>query len=320
MISLTTLQLLRDAFGERMQVDIPLKRYTAARIGGNADAMVTTNSSEQLVETVRFLWNREIPFIILGNGSNVLISDAGCRQVVVLNRAKQIRFITQSQSPMIWVESGANLGALARRAAEKGLTGLEWAAGIPGTIGGAIVGNAGAHNGDMAGNLVMAEILHLDQIDHAGHHDILQENWPVERFEYTYRSSIIKRLPGRVVVISAELKIALSTPERVQAKMEEYKTMRHNSQPPGSSLGSIFKNPPGDHAGRIIEAAGLKGIAIGKVEISRKHANFFISHNSATASDYMALISLAQQKVIEKFGIKLEPEIEFLGDWSVYKG
>jgi len=316
MIALTTLQILRDAFDERLQADIPLKRFTAARIGGNADAMITANSFEELAETAKLLWNLEIPFIILGSGSNVLISDAGVRQVVVLNRAKQIRFNTQPQSQTVWVESGANLGALARRAAEKGLTGLEWAAGIPGTVGGAIVGNAGAQGGDMAGNLVMAEILHLDQIDHAGHHNISQEKWPVERFEYTYRSSIIKHQPDRVVVLSAELKLALSTPESVQVKMEEFKTMRHNSQPSGASLGSIFKNPPGDYAGRLIEAAGLKGTEIGKVEISRKHANFFINHDSATASDYKALISLAQQTVMEKYGVKLEPEIEFLGDWS----
>jgi UDP-N-acetylmuramate dehydrogenase len=316
MISLTTLQILRDAFGERVQVDIPLNRYTAARIGGNADTMITANSSEELAETVRLLWNLEIPFIILGSGSNVLISDAGVRQAVVLNRAKNIRFNTYTQPPAVWVESGANLGALARRVAAKGLTGLEWAAGIPGTVGGAIVGNAGAHGGDMSGNLVMAEILHLKQMDHADHHEISQEKWPVERFEYAYRSSILKRQPGRVVVLSAELKLTLSTPESVQVKMEEYKTMRHNSQPSGASLGSIFKNPPGDHAGRLIEAAGLKGTSIGKVEISQKHANFFISHNSASASDYLALISLAQRKVMEKFGVKLEPEIEFLGDWS----
>jgi UDP-N-acetylmuramate dehydrogenase len=193
---------------------------------------------------------------------------------------------------------------------------LEWAAGIPGTVGGAIYGNAGAHGGDMTGNLVMAEILHLNPINHGENHEILQEKWPVERFEYTYRSSIIKRQPGRVVVLSAELKLAASTPELVQAKMDEYKTMRHNSQPSGASLGSIFKNPAGDHAGRLIEAAGLKGTALGKVEISRKHANFFINQDSASASDYASLIRLAQQKVMDKFGVKLELEIELLGDWS----
>jgi UDP-N-acetylmuramate dehydrogenase len=316
MSSLLYLQSLRDAFGVRLQMDAPLKRYTAARIGGNADIMITANSSDELGETVKLLWKLEIPFIILGSGSNVLVSDAGVRQVVVLNRAKKIHFYTLTQSPTVWVESGADLGALARRAAALGLAGLEWAAGIPGTVGGAIYGNAGAHGGDMSGNLVMAEILHLNQINIGNKHDILQEKWSVERFEYAYRSSIIKRQPGRVVVLAAELKLAVSTQELVQAKMEEYRTKRHNSQPSGASLGSIFKNPVGDHAGRLIDAAGLKGTAIGKVEISDKHANFFINQDSASASDYAALIELAQQKVMEKFGVKLELEIELLGDWS----
>jgi UDP-N-acetylmuramate dehydrogenase len=314
--SLPNLQTLRDAFGERLQVDVPLKRYTAARIGGNADFMLTANSSNQLAETVKLLWKLRMPFILLGSGSNVLISDTGIRQVVVLNRAKEIRFNTRTQPPTTWVESGANLGTLARRAASHGLTGLEWAAGIPGTVGGAVYGNAGAHGGDMSGNLVMAEILHLNQITRRDNDDILQEKWPVARFEYEYRNSMIKRYPGRVVVLAAELKLALSTPEAVRTKMKEYKTIRHNSQPSGASLGSIFKNPAGDHAGRLIEAAGLKGTELGKVEISCKHANFFINHESASASDYVALIKLAQQKVMEKFGVMLELEIELLGDWS----
>jgi UDP-N-acetylmuramate dehydrogenase len=316
MSSLSYLQTLRDAFAERLQVEVPLKRYTAARIGGKADAMIIVNSSVELAETVTRLWKLEIPFLILGSGSNVLISDAGVRQVVVLNRAKKTIFSTQIQPPCVWVESGANLGALARRSAANGLTGLEWAEGIPGTVGGAIYGNAGAHGSDMSSNLLMAEILHLNSINRENKNEIVQEKWSVEQFEYSYRSSIIKRQPGRVVVLSAELKLALSTPESVQAKMEEYKMMRQNSQPSGASLGSIFKNPAGDHAGRLIEAAGLKGTAIGKVEISRKHANFFINQDNASASDYAALIKLAQEKVMEKFGIKLELEIELLGDWS----
>lgn len=313
--SLPNLQTLRNAFGERLQTGVSLKRYTAARIGGNADVMITVNSSNELAETARLLWELAIPFTILGSGSNILVSDAGVRQVVVLNRAKKILFDTQSELPTVWAESGANLGALARRASAYGLAGLEWAAGIPGTVGGAVYGNAGAHGGDMSGNLVMAEILHHIQVNNKDKHDILQEGWSVERFEYAYRSSIIKRQPGRVVVLSAQMKLEVSTPEAVQAKMEEYKSMRNSSQPSGASLGSIFKNPVGEHAGRLIEAAGLKGTKIGKVEISRKHANFFINQDSATASDYAALIRLAQDKVLEKFGVKLELEIELLGDW-----
>jgi UDP-N-acetylmuramate dehydrogenase len=168
----------------------------------------------------------------------------------------------------------------------------------------------------MSCNLLMANILHPRQINGDHRPEILQEDWPVERFEYAYRSSVIKRQPGQVVILSAQLKLSLSTPEAVQAKMDEFTTIRRDSQPGGASLGSIFKNPAGDYAGRLIEAAGLKGKKIGKVEISQKHANFFINHDSATASDYAALIKLVQKEVSEKFGIKLELEIELLGDWT----
>jgi UDP-N-acetylmuramate dehydrogenase len=315
-ISQAHLQILRTAFGNRIQENVSLKRYTAARIGGAADVMITVESSEELAEVIKICWESSIPLTILGSGSNVLISDAGVRQVVVLNHAKKIEFNPHSQPATVWVESGFNFGVLARQAATKGLSGLEWAAGIPGTVGGAIYGNAGAHGSDISQNIVMANILHLKQINGDHRHEILREEWSVERFEYAYRSSSIKRQPGQVVVLSVQLMLTLSTPEAVQAKMDEYMAMRRNSQPSGASLGSIFKNPAGDFAGRLIEAAGLKGKKMGKVEISQKHANFFINQDSATAGDYYALIRLVQKEVAEKFGINLELEIELLGDWK----
>lgn len=310
------LQDLQPIFGTRLQTGVSLKRFTAARVGGQADVLITASSSSELAETVKQLWELAIPFIILGGGSNVLVSDAGVRQVVVLNRAKKIVFNRQAQPPTVWVESGANLGGLARHAATHGLAGLEWACAIPGTVGGAIYGNAGAHGTDISSNLLMAEILHRKQVNGAEKHVILREAWTVDRFEYAYRTSLLKRQPGNIVILAALLKLDASTPELVIAKMDEYKVMRQSSQPSGASMGSIFKNPPGDYAGRLIEAAGLKGRRIGKVEISRKHANFFINQDSATASDYAALIRLAQEKVKEEFGVNLELEIEMLGDWS----
>jgi len=310
------LDILRQFFGERLQTEVSLKRYTAARIGGRADVLVTAGSADELAYTVERLWLLGIPFIMLGSGSNVLVADSGVRQVVILNRAKKVHFDTQSEPPSVWVESGVNLGALARRAAALGLSGLEWACDIPGTVGGAVYGNAGAHSADISGNLLLAEILHLNLSGGAEKHEILREKWTVDRFEYAYRTSLIKREPGRYVILAAQLGLSASTSGTVSAKMVEYKRARQDSQPSGASMGSIFKNPVGDYAGRLIEAAGLKGMRIGKVEVSRKHANFFISHDSATASDYLALIRLAQQKVQEKFDLCLELEIELLGDWS----
>jgi UDP-N-acetylmuramate dehydrogenase len=315
MISLAQIETLRAEFGDRMQVNVSLKRYTAARIGGNADVMITVNSHTELEKVARFLWKAEMPFIILGSGSNVLVSDAGMRQVVILNKAKKIVFNPQSLHPSVWVESGVNFGVLARKAATHGLSGLEWAAGIPGTVGGAIYGNAGAHGKDMSSCLSMAKILHRIDTNKDEQHELLQEEWPVERFKFAYRSSSLKRQPGRVVVLSAELKLSQKTPDAVQAMMDEFAGMRHDSQPGGASMGSIFKNPPGDYAGRLIEATGLKGRKIGKVEVSGKHANFFINQDNASASDYEALIRLVHKEVLKKQGVNLELEIELLGDW-----
>jgi UDP-N-acetylmuramate dehydrogenase len=315
MISLAQIETLGEVYGDRLQVNVSLKRYTAARMGGNADVMITVSSSSELEKVSRYLWKADIAFIVLGSGSNVLISDAGMRQVVILNRAKKIVFNPQSLHPTVWVESGVNFGVLARKAATHGLSGLEWAAGIPGTVGGAIYGNAGAHGSDMSKNLLMAKILHRRPTSEDKRHEILQEEWPVKRFEYAYRSSALKRQPNQVVVLSAQLRLNQKTPEAVQAKMDEYAALRRSSQPGGASMGSVFKNPPGDYAGRLIEAAGLKGRKIGKVEVSEKHANFFINQDSATASDYEALIRLVHKEVLKKQGVNLELEIELLGDW-----
>lgn len=313
MIPVTTLPLdkLRSVFGENMQTDVSLARYTAARVGGPADVLITTNSSEELEKTAKELWSQGAEFIILGGGSNLLVSDAGVRDVVILNRAREIRFDEHAAPPTVWAESGTNFGNLARRTAKKGLSGLEWAAGIPGTVGGAVFGNAGAHGGDVAGDLKMAEILH---------HDGRKESWPGEAMEYSYRSSRLKREHIVAVILAACFLLQNSTPEQVQQQMDEFSAFRHRTQPPGASMGSMFKNPPGDYAGRLIEAANLKGTRVGQAEISPLHANFFINHGDASATDIYELIVLARQTVAKQFGVKLELEIELVGNWNLDGG
>ncbi len=306
---------IRSIFGARLQEHVSLKRFTAARIGGEADFMVIAGSSEELAESVRACWQASIPFIILGGGSNVLVADAGVRELVILNQAKKSVVSMDAQPPSVWAESGANFGYLARKVAAHGLSGLEWAAGIPGTLGGAIYGNAGAHGSDMSTSLVVADILHLIPSNGSQPQAILREEWPANRFEYGYRASSLKRQPGRVVVLSAQLKVVHSTPEAVRAKIAEFRAQRRTSQPSGASLGSIFKNPPGDYAGRLIEAAGLKGLQKGKAQVSQKHANFIVSQDSASASDYAELIRLVRERVLAKAGVRLELEIELVGEW-----
>ena len=303
------LSTLSAKFGDRLQINEPLARFTAARVGGPADVLLIANTAEELAGVVREAWQLGAPLTILGGGSNVLVSDDGVRGVVVVNRARQMRFDLQADPPLVWVESGANFGLVARQAAAHGLAGLEWAAGIPGTVGGAVVGNAGAHGSDMAGNLVLAEILHLkDQ-------QVFKENWSVEQMEFQYRSSILKRQAGEAMVLSATLRVARGSQDEVQARIDEYTAYRRRTQPPGASMGSMFKNPPGDFAGRLIDQAGLKGAHIGDAEISTIHANFFINRGHASAADIYQLIQLAQQAVMEKFAVKLELEIELAGAW-----
>jgi UDP-N-acetylmuramate dehydrogenase len=305
------LDLLPEIFSQRLQKDVPLARFTAARVGGPADWLLEVQSAGELAQAACRLWELEVPFQVLGGGSNILVSDTGVRQVVLFNRARQVEFHEEKGLALtVWAESGANFGLLARQAAQRGLSGLEWAAGIPGTVGGAVVGNAGAHGGDMAGCLTVAEI--LQRKGQRGE----RENWPVEKLFYEYRSSVLKRFPGQAVVLGAVMRLERSVPQAVQARLDELVAHRRKTQPPGASMGSMFKNPPGDYAGRLIEAAGLKGARFGGAEISPLHANFFINHGQATSANILSLIHLARKTVAEKFGVELELEIELVGEWE----
>ena len=297
---------LREAFRDRLQENVLLAPYTSARIGGPADALVTVKSADELAETMIRIWEMRLPYAILGGGSNVLVSDRGVRGVVVLNRAKAVRFEMGDQ-PKVWAEAGVVFSNLANRCASQRLSGLEWAATVPGTIGGAVYGNAGAFGGDMSGNLIRAEILTAPN---------QRAQWPVEKLEYGYRTSVLKRGDFESVVLAAELSLKNATVDEVSVKIVQFSERRKATQPPGASMGSMFKNPPGDHAGRLIEAAGLKGTRIGDAEISTVHGNFFVNHGDTKASDIRALIQLVQKTVEEKFGVRLELEVELIGDWE----
>jgi UDP-N-acetylmuramate dehydrogenase len=295
---------LRAEFGDAVQENVLLAPYTSARIGGPADVVITAGSAEALVRVVTHLRRHGIKFLLLGGGSNVLVSDQGVREVVVLNKAKALRFEGGDQ-PLVWAEAGATFSQLAHRAAVKGLGGLEWAATVPGTVGGAVYGNAGAFGGDVAHGLIHAEVLTEDGL----------VTWPVEKFAYGYRTSALKRGDVRGIVITAQFGLKNAPKEEVSATIEQFSARRKATQPPGASMGSMFKNPEGDYAGRLIEAAGLKGTRIGNAEISSVHGNFFINHGETRASDIRALIELAQKTVHDKFGVNLELEVELIGEW-----
>jgi UDP-N-acetylmuramate dehydrogenase len=298
------IDILYAKLGDKVKENISLAPYTSARIGGPADILITAESADELARIIKLLQKQEIDYIILGGGSNVLVSDKGVRGVVVLNRAKGVRF-HNADEPSVTVESGVIFSNLANRCAAKGLAGLEWAGTVPGTIGGAVYGNAGAFGGDMAGNLLWAELLTENG----------REKMTAEQMGYGYRTSLLKRGELDAIVLCAELKLRNSTKEAVSTTIEQFGAHRKATQPPGASMGSMFKNPNGDYAGRLIDASGLKGTRIGNAEISPLHGNFFVNHANTKADDIFALIQLVQKTVKEKQGVDLELEIELIGEW-----
>jgi UDP-N-acetylmuramate dehydrogenase len=305
MVTLTSpIDLLYAKLGDKVKENVSLAPYTSARIGGPADVLITAESADELAHIDTLLRMQELDYIMLGGGSNVLVSDHGVRGIVVLNRAKAVRFHNGDQ-PSVTAESGVVFSNLANRCASKSYAGLEWAATVPGTVGGAVYGNAGAFGGDTAGNLIWAELLTENG----------REKFTAEQMRYGYRTSILKRAELDAIVLSAELNLENSTKEEATVKVEQFSAHRKATQPPGASMGSMFKNPNGDYAGRLIEAAGLKGARIGNAEISPLHGNFFINRADTKAEDILALIQLVQKTVKEKQGVELELEIELIGEW-----
>ncbi|GBD09216.1 UDP-N-acetylenolpyruvoylglucosamine reductase [Candidatus Thermoflexus japonica] len=286
--------------------DVPLARFTTSRIGGPADALVMVEDVQALADVVQGAWADGVPVTLLGGGSNVLIADRGVRGLVVLNRARALRFESDGR---VWAASGVLLPTLARLCAERGWSGLEWAIGVPGTVGGAVVGNAGAHGGDIASCLESVELLLPEE-------GIV--TWGAGQLALGYRTSRLKTWPAapRPVVLAARFLLRPEDPEVILERMAAFNAYRRRTQPGGASIGSMFRNPPGDYAGRLIEAAGLKGARRGGIVISTLHANFFINEGNGTAADVRALMMEVQRCVQERFGVLLEPEIEFVGEWE----
>ena len=295
---------LTEYFEGRLQQNVPLAGLTTARVGGPAKYLLVTRTASQLAEDARHLWDEGFPFRVLGTGANVLVADQGLDELVIHNQAKEITIVQQQDTFIVRGESGAALSALARMAARHSLTGLEWASTIPGSLGGAVYGNAGAHGGNIQGDVVSVEVVHKLKG---------QQLLSAEQMGYSYRSSALKRQPGDVVILAASLSVSKGEQSEIDALMKENSARRRNTQPPGASMGSIFKNPAGDFAARLIQETGLKGTRVGGVEVSPIHANFMVNDGSGTAEDYHRLIILVREKVREHTGVTLELEIEMLG-------
>jgi UDP-N-acetylmuramate dehydrogenase len=298
------LDRLAKALGKRAKRDEPLAPYTAMRVGGPADLLVVCQSVDQVVAAAALAQEHGVDWLLLGGGCNVLVADRGVRGLVIVNRAAHIAFDGSTAR----AEAGALLALLARQAVERGLAGLEWAAGLPGAVGGAVVGNAGAFEGDVAGVLRSATLL-----EPGG--EVVER--PNAWFDFDYRTSRIKQEePGRrPVVLEATFELQESDPATLRARAEEILEWRRTRHPSGATMGSTFKNPPDSHAGFLIEQAGLRGSFIGGAQISELHGNFFMNTGDATAEEVLALIEYARAEVRRQFGVALELEVELVGEW-----
>jgi UDP-N-acetylmuramate--alanine ligase len=302
-------EALRAIFGDRVCCDEPMAAHALLGVGGPADVWLVVNTIEELVEAVTRAREYDSPLLLMGDGANLLVSDRGVRGLVLQNRCRAMEF-SEEDPPHVIVQSGAHLASLARQVSRRGLSGLEWAVGVPGTVGGAIVNNAGAYGTCIADCLARAEMLTPEN----------RREWqPVGWFDLGYRSSRLKsRLPERgsgFVVLQADLRLSRGPQAKTQEQMVCFSARRRATQPTGLSIGSMFKNPPGDYAGRLIEAAGLKGVQIGGAQVSDVHANFFINRGSAQAVDFADLIDLVRRTVRDKSGVEMELEIQKVGEW-----
>ena len=279
----------------------PLAKHTSLHIGGPAEYYVRVTSERDLVGAIRVARENELPIFILGAGTNLLVADVGIRGVVLHNDWAEIRV----EGTTITAASGTPLASVAAAAARSGILGLEWMATVPGTVGGAVHGNAGAFGKETADDLVDAELT-----------DLGGRTWTATNAElgFAYRTSALQGTP--TVVLRARFRgdpgDRASAVRRIKEMANERMAKQPLTQP---NTGSIFRNPPGDHAGRLIEAAGLKGATEGGAMVSTKHANFIVNIGDATANDVRTLMRKCQAAVKEKFGVDLVPEVELVGEW-----
>lgn len=279
--------------------DLPFARLTTLGVGGLCRWLFEPTTEGEAQAFVRACRRHDLPFRVLGGGSNLLVLGDIATPVLRLRLGEEPRVAGAE----LWAGASAGHMALADRAAEAGLSGLEWAGGIPGSLGGAVRMNAGAHGASW--ERVLARLSYLTP-----------EGERVERVpepgDFRYRGSFLE---GGCVLLSATARLVPGNPDAIRARLAEFRTKRKATQPGGvRSAGCIFRNPPGDHAGRLIEAAGLKGLRIGEAEVSPVHANFLVNLGAATPGDFLALVEAVRARVRERFGVALETEVELWRD------
>lgn len=296
-------QIIQIIDKDRVLLNEPMKKHTTFRVGGNADYFVIPRTIEEVKDVMVLCQKENLPYYILGNGSNLLVGDKGYRGVII-QIYKEMNDITVD-GDKICAQAGALLSKVGSVALEASLTGFEFAAGIPGAVGGAVVMNAGAYGGEMKDILINATVL-------TGDGTVLKlKN---EELELGYRTSVIAK--KNYIVLEAEYQLKKGDKTEIRAKMDELKIQRVTKQPlEFASAGSTFKRPEGYFAGKLIQDAGLRGFQVGGAQVSEKHCGFVINKGDATASDIVELMKQVSEKVFQEFGVTLEPEVKRLGEF-----
>ncbi|GED60353.1 UDP-N-acetylmuramate dehydrogenase [Brevibacillus formosus] len=293
---------LMQAGIEKVWTDEPLANHTTWRIGGPADLLIQPKDKASLQKALQILHRHEIPWSVIGRGSNLLVRDRGIRGAV-LKVAEGLSHC-EFRGEEVCVGAGYSMIRLAVETGKMGLTGMEFAGGIPGTVGGAVYMNAGAHGSDLSRILIDAEILFEN-----GESKVLSN----EELSFSYRTSLLQKQKG--IVLEARFQLRTGDRKEIAATLAANKERRRNTQPlQMPCAGSVFRNPPNDHAGRLIEAAGLKGYQIGGAQVSEKHSNFIVNCGGATAADVLTLINHVRSTILEKNGIDLHPEVLVVGE------
>ena len=289
---------------ENVLKDELMKKHTTFRVGGPADWLVTPTEEEQIREVVNLLRTENVPYYVMGNGSNLLVGDKGYRGVII-QLGKNLSQIRMTEEGVLYAQAGALLSKIAAEALAQSLTGFEFASGIPGTLGGAVMMKAGAYGGEMKHVLKDALALTAN-----GELRVL----PVEQMELGYRTSIFAQ--NGDIVLSAQIRLQEGSPEEIRAYMDELKEKRITKQPlEYPSAGSTFKRPEGYFAGKLIEDTGLRGFQVGGAQVSEKHCGFVINKEQATAADILSLIEQVSDRVEAKFEVRLEPEVKRIGEF-----
>lgn len=282
--------------------DEPMSRYTTLRVGGAADALVYPRQVEELLKLLLWTKSRKIPHFVLGAGSNLLVRDKGIRGIVV-SLSRGFSAIRKEDEKTVYVETGVGLPRLVDWTAQEGLSGIEALAGIPGNVGGALFMNAGTRKGEIG--TVVQEVTFVEK-------DGKLVTWPKEKIRFEYRKS---HFPQGAVLLSARLSLNRASPESIREKIQADREKRIETQPLNvPNIGSVFKNPSKGHAGFYIEESGLKNVRVGGARVSSKHANFIVNEGQASARDVLALVGLIRDKVKERHGVLLEPEIRIVGE------